>query len=302
MTSRSRSLLTTVLVTLLSSFLVVGFAAPSRADHHGPSVVKNDPGPDPTSTTITNTHTTTSSSPGSSESSGSGSPSSGGSTSGGTPSSSTSLFPGLGPTSGPGTGSCDPALYPGGYSSTFAVPAPCIQPATCGPDGIGTLHPEDGLCPDGPEAPAAPVITTQMVTEAAKVTAPVSPPHVEPGNRSYVNIPNNYWTDSPAVNTSITLLGQKIPLRWTPISTSWSFGDGGGATGNGVKGAEVGAADALEHSYTRQGTYDISTTTNYNLTFVLPGGGTQTVQLVSPPSPPVTLPVSEIQTRVDYVR
>ena len=182
------------------------------------------------------------------------------------------------------------------------MPSPCIQPATCGPDGIGTLHPEDGLCPDGPEAPAAPVITTQMVTEAAKVTAPVSPPHVEPGNRSYVNIPNNYWTDSPAVNTSITLLGQKIPLRWTPISTSWSFGDGGGATGNGVKGAEVGAADALEHSYARQGTYDISTTTNYNLTFVLPGGGTQTVQLVSPPSPPVTLPVSEIQTRVDYVR
>ena len=85
-------------------------------------------------------------------------------------------------------------------------------------------------------------------------------------------------------------------------STTWSFGDGASATGNGVKGADVGAPDALEHSYTRQGSYDISTTTSYDLTFVLPGGGAQTVQLVSPPSPPVTLPVSEIQTRVSYVR
>jgi len=297
-TRRSRPFLTTALVALLSSFLVVGFAAPSLADHHGPSVVKNDP----SSTTLTDTHTTTTTSPGSSGSPGSSAPSSGGSTSTGS-TSSTSLFPGLGPTSGPGSGSCNPALYPGGYSSTFAVPAPCIQPATCGPSGIGTLHPEDGLCPAGPKAPAAPVITTAMVTEAAKVTAPVSPPHVEPGNRSYVHIPNNYWTDAPTVNTSITLLGQRIPLHWAPVTTTWSFGDGASATGNGVKGADVGAADALEHSYDRQGSYDISTTTSYDLTFVLPGGGgTQTVQLISPPSPPVTLPVSEIQTRVSYAR
>ena len=112
-----------------------------------------------------------------------------------------------------------------------------------------------------------------MVTEAARVVAPVNPPHVEPGNRSYVNIPNNYWADAPTVNTSITLLGQRIPLRWTPTRTSWSFGDGATATGNGIEGADLGAPGALEHSYSRQGTYDITTTTNYDLTFVLPGGG-----------------------------
>ena len=151
------------------------------------------------------------------------------------------------------------------------MPAPCIQPATCGPDGIGTLHPEDGLCPDGPEAPAAPVITTQMVTEAAKVTAPVSPPHVEPGNRSYVNIPNNYWTDAPHGEHLDHPARAADPAALDADQHHWSFGDGATATGNGVKGADVGAADALEHSYTRQGSYDISTTTNYDLTFVLPG-------------------------------
>ena len=50
------------------------------------------------------------------------------------------------------------------------------------------------------------------------------------------------------------------------------------ATGSRVPTS--GAPDALEHSYTRQGSYDISTTTSYDLTFVLPGGGAQTVQLL----------------------
>ncbi|MEO7352396.1 MAG: hypothetical protein ABIR34_01965, partial [Marmoricola sp.] len=264
----------------------------------GPSMVQNHHGSDPSSTTLTSTQSSTTNTTGSTGSTGSTSSGTGDS---GTGDSGTSTFPGLG--TGPGTGSCDPAAYPGGYSDTFAVPSPCAPVKECGAY-LGSVFvtkacPAD---PAGPKAPVAPVITTQMVTEAAKVTAPVSPPHVEPGNRSYVHIPNNYWTDAPTVNTSITLLGQQIPLRWTPSGTTWSFGDGASATGNGVQGADVGAPDALEHSYGRQGSFDITTTTNYNLTFVLPGGGTQTVQLVSPPSPPVTLPVSEIQTRVSYLR
>ena len=39
-----------------------------------------------------------------------------------------------------------------------------------------------------------------------------------------------------------------------------------------------------------------STATTYNLSFVLPGQGAQTIALTAPPSPPVTLPVREIQT------
>ena len=127
--------------------------------------------------------------------------------------------------------------------------------------------------------PARPQITAAMVTAAASVVAPTSPPHVEPGEVSYVHVPNNYWTDAPTVNNSLTLLGVTIPLRWTPVATTWNFGDGSSATGNGVAGANVGAPGAVEHAYDRQGSYDITTSTSYNLTFVLPGQGAQTVQL-----------------------
>jgi hypothetical protein len=188
---------------------------------------------------------------------------------------------------GPGTGSCDPANYPGGYSATFAVPSPCIQPTG------------GGRAPQA-QAPAPPVITTQMVTDAARVTAPTAPPHVEPGNRSYVHIPNNYWTDALTVRNAVIVLGQSIPLTWTPTGTSWDFGDGASAAGNGVEGAALGAPGAIEHAYAGQGSYDITTSTTYNLSFVLPGQGAQTIALTSPPSAPVTLPVGEIQTRVSY--
>ena len=72
---------------------------------------------------------------------------------------------------------------------------------------------------------------------------------------------------------------------WTPTSTTWDFGDGGSATGDGVKGADVGAAGAIEHSYARQGSYDITTTTTYDLTFVLPGQGAQTISLTATAEP-----------------
>ena len=172
-----------------------------------------------------------------------------------------------------------------GWNAQYAQPTPCAP----------TDDPEPG------EPPARPQITAAMVTAAASVVAPTSPPHVEPGEVSYVHVPNNYWTDAPTVNNSLTLLGVTIPLRWTPVATTWNFGDGSSATGNGVAGANVGAPGAVEHAYDRQGSYDITTSTAYNLTFVLPGQGAQTVQLTSPPSPAVTLPVGEVQTIVDYV-
>ena len=65
-----------------------------------------------------------------------------------------------------------------------------------------------------PGRPAArPQVTTEMVVEAARVTAPANPPHVEPGTVSYVNIPNNYWTESPTVNDSVTVVGPDDPAR-----------------------------------------------------------------------------------------
>jgi hypothetical protein len=170
--------------------------------------------------------------------------------------------------------------------------------AVVGAAAVGT---ECGSQPNAaPGTPATPVITTEMVSQAASVTAPRNPPHVEPGHDSLVNIPNNYWTDTEPVADEITVLGVRIPMHWTPTSTTWDFGDGATATGNGVRGADVGTPGTVEHAYDRRGSYAITTSTSYDLTFRLPGHGPQTIHLTAPPSPAVTLPVRELQTRTDY--
>ncbi len=285
--SRVRNRLGHSLGAIALAAMVVCFAGgPAYADrgHHFGGT------PDgPSSATITGSETTTHVVPGTPGSTGT-SNSSGTSSSGG---------PVV--ATGPGTGSCNPALYPGGYSENFAVPAPCIQPPCTAIHPV-TKSPVAVACDEPNATPAPPVITTEMVVDAAKVTAPTNPPHVEPGTVSYVNIPNNYWTDTNTVTDAVNILGQTIPLTWTPTGTTWNFGDGGTASGDGVEGAPMGAPEAIEHAYARQGSYDITTTTTYNLSFVLPGQGAQTIPLTSPPSPAVTLPIREIQTLVSFIR
>jgi len=239
----------------------------------------------PSAGTVTSTQETTNVTPGGSGSSGTGST--------GTDSSGTGY---TGPTS-PGTSSetissegYHPLRQCGAYQGSTFVNYECPE------DPAEPAEPEPG------QPPARPQVTTEMVTEAARVVAPTSPPHVEPGTVSYVNIPNNYWTESATVRDSVTVLGQRIPLVWTPTGTTWDFGDGGSATGDGLEGADVGSPGAIEHSYARQGSYEISTTTTYDLTFMVPGQGAQTIPLTATPSEPVTLPVREIQTLVDFTR
>ncbi len=261
--------------------LAVAIGGPAYAGGGGgpkPNVGVTPSGP--SAGTVTGTQQTTHVTPGTSGSTGTGYSGTGytGPTSSGTSSGTTS------------SEGYHPLQQCGSYQGSTFVPYEC---------------PADPAEPDEaePGQPAAPPrVTTEMVTEAARVVAPTSPPHVEPGTVSYVNIPNNYWTESPTVRDSVNVVGQTIPLVWTPTSTTWNFGDGSTASGDGVEGADVGSPGAIEHSYARQGSYEISTTTTYNLTFLIPGQGAQTITLTATPSEPVTLPVREIQTLVDFTR
>jgi hypothetical protein len=272
--------LTRAVVVGALTALAVAIGGPSYATGEGepkPNVGVTPSGP--SAGNVVGTQETTNVTPGSSGSSGSGSSGTG--------------YTGTGSSSGGSDTSSAGYTVPnvcGSYQGSTFVPYEC---------------PADPAEPDEaePGQPAAPPrVTTEMVTEAARVVAPTSPPHVEPGTVSYVNIPNNYWTESTTVRDSVTVVGQKIPLVWTPTSTTWNFGDGSTASGDGVEGADVGSPGAIEHSYARQGSYQISTTTTYNLTFLIPGQGAQTIALTATPSAPVTLPVREIQTLVDFTR
>jgi hypothetical protein len=145
-----------------------------------------------------------------------------------------------------------------------------------------------------------PQVTEEMVLDQAFAAAPKPTAAVQPGDRTYVNIPNNYYADAEDQTVPVEVLGHTIEVTFTVADVTWDFGDGATGTGAGIRDADVGAPGAVEHAYQQQGSYDITVTSRLNVTFTLPNG--QAVNLpgaFQPSSAPVTLPVGEIQTRVD---
>jgi hypothetical protein len=154
----------------------------------------------------------------------------------------------------------------------------------------------------GADDPVAqqPQITVEMVLDQAYAAAPKPTAVVQPGQRSYVHLPNNYYADAPSQTIPVVVLGQTIPVTFTVTRVDWDFGDGQTATGNGIKDADLHQPGAIEHGYETQGSYDITATSVISVSFALPGGGRQDLPgALEIPSAATTLPVGEIQTRVD---
>jgi hypothetical protein len=154
----------------------------------------------------------------------------------------------------------------------------------------------------GPNEPTQqqPQVTQEMVLDQAYAAAPHPTASVQPGTRSYVNLPNNYYAEAPDDTVTVNVLGHPIALTFTVSDITWDFGDGTSGSGEGVKDADVGAPGAVEHAYAAQGSYDITATSTVGVRFTLPNG--QAVNLPGAfefTSDTVTLPVGEIQTRVD---
>jgi hypothetical protein len=154
----------------------------------------------------------------------------------------------------------------------------------------------------GPDDPVRqqPKVTVEMVLDQAYAAAPKPTAVVQPGNRSFVNLPNNYYAEAPSQTVPVVVLGQSIPVTFTVTEVRWDFGDGSTATGTGIKDAALHQPGAIEHQYAAQGSYDITATSVISVSFTLPGGGRQDLPgALEIPSAATTLPVGEIQTRVD---
>lgn len=170
--------------------------------------------------------------------------------------------------------------------------------------GNGAWQIQGSLCrgPDDPDGVVQPEVTTDMVVEEARRTAPRPVAHVEPATKSFVNVPNNFYADAESVDHTVHLFGNAITISFRVAEVSWDFGDGTSATGNGVENASVGQAGAVEHEYTRQGSYDVTVSTSLTVVFTLPNGRSVTLDdAITQTSPPVTLQVGEIQTTVNDV-
>ena len=145
----------------------------------------------------------------------------------------------------------------------------------------------------------APVITPQMVVDAAQQVAPEPVAQVQPGNRSYVNVPNNYWSEDTTETIDVNVAGTPISVTFLPTDDTWDFGDGAGATGSGIKDADVGAAGAVEHPYARSGSYSSTSRAPTRCSSRCRVGRSPSTTRSPSPGPTPSLPVGEIQTRVD---
>lgn len=154
----------------------------------------------------------------------------------------------------------------------------------------------------GPNQPRheEPQVDQGLVLGAAYAAAPRPTAHVQPDERTYVHIPNNYWADADPLTKTVNVIGHPVNVVFTIDDVSWSFGDGDTAAGKGVKDAEVGDPEAVEHGYSQEGAYEVVVHTKVGAHFVLPDGTHMDLPgIFTFDSIPVVLPVGEIQTRVD---
>lgn len=123
-------------------------------------------------------------------------------------------------------------------------------------------------------------ITTAMVTHQFRTLDwPTAPITIQPpGGRTLVNLPTNAYTTltNPTTQT-ITLLGQPVTIEATPVSYTWTWGDGTTETTT-TPGAPYTTGEPLQnsHTYTHptqvnlsvavtyHGRYRINTTTDWH--------------------------------------
>lgn len=167
--------------------------------------------------------------------------------------------------------------------------------------GVQTMCIEPEDAPEDDEA--EPTITPQMIRDSATLAAPRPDVSVEPATRTYVNVPTNFSAALGDTTRTVRILGRSVMLTFTPVSTTWAFGDGAGGSGDGIAGAAVGQTGAVEHAYRRGGSVSVTATRAFTVSAQVPGAGTITLDdPIEVTSDPYPLAVAEIQSIVTGVR
>lgn len=169
--------------------------------------------------------------------------------------------------------------------------------------GDGTWESMGTQCrgPNDPPEGGPEVITVADIRAAVEGVVPVPSVAVEPAGGTYVNVPTNFVSEGSDQTTTVQVLGVAVQVQFTATDTRWSFGDGSSGTGNGIRNAAVGQAGAVEHDYRRAGTYTVTVTRTYSVTFSLPDGQSSSMEGFTRTSPGLALPVGEVQSLVTEV-
>lgn len=153
-----------------------------------------------------------------------------------------------------------------------------------------------------PSESEPPTVSVADIMDRARALAPTPTFVIEPATKSYVNVPTNVAAEATALTVNVTVLGFTVPVEFTPGDVRWSFGDGGTATGVGIRNADVGESGAVEHVYGRSGDYAVTVTVDYDARILIPGGTPITFPTpIARTSAPQGLEVGEIQSVVTQV-
>ena len=148
-------------------------------------------------------------------------------------------------------------------------------------------------------SPASPVTTTVVPTVTPGLVARafrtidlpaseliIQPPH----GRTLVNFDTNFYTEQPAFDRTVRLLGRQVDLRIWPSQFRWVFGDGGElpSTSPGAPYPDL----LVTHNYLQKGHVSPRVDTTYAARFRVDGGPWRDVDgTVTIPGAPVQLEV-----------
>jgi hypothetical protein len=148
------------------------------------------------------------------------------------------------------------------------------------------------LPPEPVAAPQAPALTPGLVARAFRtIDLPpseliIQPPH----GRTLVNFDTNFYTEQPAFDRTVRLLGKQVDLRIWPSQFRWVFGDGAElpSTSAGAPYPDL----LITHNYLRKGGVSPRVDTTYAARFRVDGGAWRDVDgTVTVPGEPVRLEV-----------
>ena len=151
--------------------------------------------------------------------------------------------------------------------------------------------------PPAPAVPAqavavAPVLTPGMVARAFRtIDLPPSKLQIQPPHgRTLVNFDTNFYTEQPAFDRTVRLLGRQVELHIWPSQFRWVFGDGAElpSTSAGAPYPDL----LITHSYLQKGGVSPRVDTTYAASFRVGGGAWRDVDgAVTIPGEPVPLEV-----------
>jgi hypothetical protein len=107
------------------------------------------------------------------------------------------------------------------------------------------------------------------ITDVARLVPEVGASGMEPRGWAVVGLPSNFYADSSPRTAGATLLGRPAEVRFTPVSFSWSFGDGAtlATSSAGAPWVSLGVPEfsptETSHVYVAPGSYTIDLTVSF---------------------------------------